>query len=82
MDVALQVPVPVPVGVNTPAGVIVPPVALHVTLLLNAPLPLTVATQVAVLSEVIDDGFATTAMPVTVGATLVTLMDADPATLV
>jgi hypothetical protein len=30
-ELAMQLPVPVPDGVNTPAGVIVPPVAVHVT---------------------------------------------------
>ena len=79
---AIQVPVPVPEGVNTPPAVIVPPVAVHVTLLLNEPVPLTVAEQVAVLSEVIEDGLATTETPVTVGAGAVTLMAADPATFV
>jgi hypothetical protein len=44
--------------------------------------PLTVATQVEVLPEVIEDGLATTVMPVTVGATFVTLIEADPATFV
>lgn len=31
VELALQVAVPVPEGVNTPAPVIVPPVAVHVT---------------------------------------------------
>jgi hypothetical protein len=44
----------------------VPPVAVHVTLLLNAPVPLTVAEQIEVLSEVMEDGVAVTAIPVTV----------------
>jgi hypothetical protein len=56
----------------------VPPVAVHVTLFVNAPVPLTVAEQVEVLSEVIDDGLATTEMPVTVAAGAVTLIAADP----
>ena len=30
-ELAVQVPVPAPEGVNTPVGVIVPPVAVHVT---------------------------------------------------
>ena len=59
-------PVPTLVGVNTPLDVIVPPVALQVTLLLKAPVPLTAARQVAVCEVVIDDGFAVTAIPVTV----------------
>ncbi len=66
VDVAVQVPVPTPEGVNTPPDVIVPPVALHVTFLLKAPVPLTFARQVAVCEVLIDDGFAITAMPVTV----------------
>ena len=71
---------PLPDGVNTPAGVMVPPVAVHVTLLLKAPVPLTVAEQVEVLSEVMEDGFAVTAIPVTVtgGGRDVVLMDAEP----
>jgi hypothetical protein len=66
VDVAVQVPVPTPEGVNTPPDVIVPPVALHVTLLLKAPVPLRFARQVAVCEVLIDDGFAITTMPVTV----------------
>ena len=65
MDVALQVPVPEPEGVNTPPDVMVPPVAVHLTLLLKEPVPLTVATQVEVLSEVMEEGVATTEMPET-----------------
>ena len=79
---ATQEPVPVPEGVNKPPGVIVPPVADQVTLLLKEPVPLTVATQVEVLSEVMEEGLATTETPVTVGAGAVTLMAADPATFV
>jgi hypothetical protein len=33
-ELAMQVPVPVPVGVNTPPCVMVPPVAVHVTAVL------------------------------------------------
>jgi hypothetical protein len=62
-NVAVHVPVPTPEGVNTPPGVIVPPVALHVTLL-KAPVPLTFATQVLVCEVLIEDGFAITETPV------------------
>ena len=79
---ALHVPVPAPDGVNTPADVMVPPVAVQVTLLLNAPVPLTVAEQVEVLSDVMEDGVATTEMPVTVGDGLVTVIDVEPETVV
>jgi hypothetical protein len=58
------VPVPAPEGVNTPPDVMVPPVALHVTPLLKAPVPLTFATQVVVCEVLIEDGFAATVMPV------------------
>ena len=79
---ALHVPVPAPDGVNTPADVMVPPVAVQVTLLLNAPVPLTVAEQVEVLSDVMEDGVATTEMPVTVGDGLVTVIAVEPETVV
>ena len=82
MDVALQVPAPVPDGVNTPPCVMEPPVALQVTLLLNAPVPLTVATQVEIWPVVIEDGLAATVMPVTVAAGSVTLMAVEPETFV
>jgi hypothetical protein len=82
VDVALQVPVPVPEGVNTPAGVMVPPVAVQVTPVPNAPVPFTVATQVEVCEVVMEVGLATTVMPVTVGDGLVTLIAADPNTFV
>jgi hypothetical protein len=74
--------VPVPDGVNTPAGVIVPPVAVQVTPVLKAPVPLTVAAQLAVWPVVMEDGLAATEMPVTVGAGAVTLMDAELVTFV
>ena len=67
---------PVPDGVNTPAGVMVPPVAVHVTPVANEPVPLTVAEQVEVCDDVIEDGLATTAMLVTVGPGAVTLIAA------
>ena len=82
MDVALQVPLPVPDGANTPPCVMEPPVALQVTLLLNVPVPLTFATQVVVCEVLIEEGFAVTATPVTVGAGAVTLIAAAPETFV
>jgi hypothetical protein len=47
-ELAVQVAVPVPEGVKTPLELMVPPVADHVTALLNAPVPDTVAAQVVV----------------------------------
>ena len=82
VDVAIQDPVPVPDGVNTPAGVIVPPVAVQVTPEANAPVPFTVAEQVAVCDVLIADGLATTAMLVTAGPGAVTVIAAWPATVV
>ena len=38
-EFAMQLPVPAPDGVKTPEEVIVPPVAVHVTPVLNAPVP-------------------------------------------
>ena len=60
----------------------VPPVAVHVTALLKAPVPLTVAEQVDVCAEVMLDGFAITEMLVTVGGAEAIVMFADPLTLV
>jgi hypothetical protein len=60
----------------------VPPVAVHVTLLVNAPVPLTVAAQLAVWALVMEDGLAATEMLVTVAAGAVTLIAADPETFV
>jgi hypothetical protein len=45
---ATQLPVPAPDGVKTPPDVMVPPVAVHVTALLNAPVPVTFAVQAEV----------------------------------
>jgi hypothetical protein len=78
VDVALQVPVPVPEGVNTPPCVMVPPVAVHVTPVLKAPVPFTVATQVDVCEVVMLTGLAMTEMLVTDGGGLVTVMFAEP----
>jgi hypothetical protein len=58
--------------------VIVPPVAVQVTLLLNAPVPLTVAEHVDVWPVVIEDGLAATVMPVIVGEGLVTVIAVEP----
>ena len=59
-------PVPALEGVNTPPDVIVPPVALHFTPLLKAPVPLTFATHVAVCEVLMEDGFAVTEILTTV----------------
>ena len=83
-ELAVHVAVPAPDGVNTPAGVIVPPVASQVTAELYAPVPDTVAAQVAVCAVVMEAGVARTAtlVTVTVGGVAVTAIDADPATFV
>ena len=62
----MQLPVPMPEGVNTPPAVIVPPFAVHVTAFLKVPVPDTVAEQVEVCAVVMEDGIAATATPVTV----------------
>jgi hypothetical protein len=73
-------PVPAPVGVNTPPEVIVPPVAVHVTAELYAPVPVTVATQVAVCAVEMEAGVATTDTFVTVAVegVVVTVILAEP----
>jgi hypothetical protein len=83
-ELAVQVPVPMPDGVKIPPEVIVPPVAVQVTAELNAPVPVTVATQVEVCAVVMEDGVATTETPVTVtvGGAAVTAMFAEPDTFV
>lgn len=48
VEVAVQLPLPPPAGVNRPPAVIVPFVAVHVTAELKAPVPTTVAVQVEV----------------------------------
>ena len=78
----MQVPVPVPEGVKTPPCVMVPPVAVQVTPVLNAPVPFTVAMQVEVCAVVIEDGFAATVILVTVGVAFVTVIFAEPETFV
>lgn len=81
-ECAVQLPVPVPEGVNTPPAVIVPPVAVQVTALLKAPVPETVAEQVDVCAVVIEDGTAATVIPVTVADGDETTMFAEPETFV
>ena len=73
-----------PDGVNTPPVVIVPPVAVHVTAALKAPVPVTVATQVAVCAVVMEGGLGTTEIlvTVTVGGATVTVILAEPVTFV
>ena len=48
VEVAVMNAVPAPEGANTPAEVIVPPCADHVTPVLKAPVPWTVAEQLDV----------------------------------
>ena len=80
----MQVPVPAPDGVKTPPEVMVPPVAVQVTAFVKAPVPVTVAAQVAVCAVEIEAGDATTETPVTVttGGVVETAMFAEPDTLV
>jgi hypothetical protein len=59
-EVATQVPAPLAEGVKTPACVMVPPVADHVTAVLIFPLPTTVAVQVEVWPRRMAVGAATT----------------------
>jgi hypothetical protein len=82
VECAVQLPVPAPEGVNTPPAVIVPPVAVHVTPLLKAPVPETVAEQVDVCAVVMDDGTAATVTPVTVADGDETVMFDEPEMLV
>jgi hypothetical protein len=63
----VQLPVPVPDGVNTTTAVMVPPVAVQVTALLKAPVPETVAEHVDVCAVVMEDGAANTLTLNTVG---------------
>ncbi len=56
----MHVAVPAPEGVKTPPDEIVPPVAVHVTNELKAPVPETVAPQVDVCVVVMDAGDAAT----------------------
>jgi hypothetical protein len=77
-ELATQLAAPTPDGVKTPAGVIVPPVAVQVTAELKAPVPATVAAQVAVCAVVIEAGVAVTETEVIVTAAVTdTLADPD-----
>lgn len=71
----MHVAVPAPDGVKAPPEVMLPPVAVQVTALLYAPVPLTVATHVDVCEVLIDDGLATTEIPVTVATTDVEVIE-------
>ena len=76
--------VPVPDGVNTPPDVIVPPVAVQVTAVLKAPVPVTVAAQVAVCDVVMEEGvvITETLVTVTTGGVAVIVILAVPETFV
>ena len=74
--------VPAPDGVKRPEGVMVPPVAVQVTAELYDPVPDTVAVHCDVCPELIDVGVAVTETEVIVNGTLVTVMLAEPVTLV
>jgi hypothetical protein len=78
VDLAVMVAVPVPLGVNTPAEVMVPPVADHVTAVLKLPVPLTVAEHALVCAVVIDDGRHETVTEVMVDAAAETATLAEP----
>ena len=80
-ELAVQLALPTPEGVKTPAVVIVPPVAVQVTAELYAPIPLTVALHCEVCPVVMLEGLAVTDTPVTVMAA-VTVIGAEPKTLV
>jgi hypothetical protein len=56
----------------------VPSVAVHVTALLKAPVPFTVAVQVDVCEVLMEAGTATTEIPVTVDGEDVTPIFAEP----
>jgi hypothetical protein len=81
VEVAVQVAVPTPLGVSTPPEVIVPPVALHITPVLKAPVPCTIAVHVAVCAVVIDAGTADTATEVMVVGTAFTTTEAEAVAL-
>jgi hypothetical protein len=66
-ELAVQVAVPGPDGVSTPAEVIVPPVAVQLTAELYPPLPVTAAVQVAVCTVAMVAGVAATATLVMAG---------------
>jgi hypothetical protein len=64
-EVAVQVPVPVEDGMNTPLCEIVPPVAVQVTSVLKFPWPETVAIHVDVCPMRMGEGVALTATAIT-----------------
>ena len=72
------VAVPAPVGVKTPKGVIVPPVAVQATAELNAPVPSTVAAQADVCEVRMDAGAQTAETVVIVDGVAVTVTVAVP----
>lgn len=76
VELALHDAVPAPDGVNTPAELMEPPVADHVTAELNDPVPLTVAAHVAVCAVVMEAGVAATVMLVMVAEGDVMAIDA------
>jgi hypothetical protein len=78
VELALQLAFPAADGVNTPPEVMVPPVAVHVTVEVKAPVPLTAATQVEVCAVVMEEGVATTVTLVTVGGGAVMVTVAFP----
>ena len=77
VDVAVIIALPVPVGVKTPAEVIVPPVAVQFTPELYAPVPVTVDVHVEVCVVRMDVGEQTTVTDVIVGGRT-TVTDAEP----
>lgn len=70
--------VPAAEGVSSPVEVMVPPVAVHVTALLNDPVPATVAAHCDVCAVVIEVGEAETVTDVMVNGALVTAIGAEP----
>ena len=76
-ELAVQVPVPEADGVKTPPDVIVPPVAVHVTAELNAPVPNTFAAHVEVCAVLMEEGVAATVIEVMVNGALVTVIGAE-----
>lgn len=77
-EVAVHVADPKPLGVSAPPEVIVPPVAVQVTPVLKAPLPCTIAVQVAVCAVVIVAGEADTVTEVTVTGAGLTTTEPEP----
>jgi len=82
VELATQLPVPIPDGVNTPAELIVPPVAVQLTPELYAPVPWIVALQIAVCAVVMVEGRVETTIEVTTGGGTLTVTTAEPDTFV